>query len=115
LPNPKRHNANVAGTPGVADPAAAPPEQDVTSSSLTPTGVLATVLYLRQLCTQTVLGELFQVDRKVITTAVQDIRPLLQQHGYTITPSTARFPTPADLLAFLAEDTKRPSKIKPAC
>jgi hypothetical protein len=77
--------------------------------------VLATVLYLRRLCTQAVLGELFQVDRKVITTAVQDIRPILEQHGYTITPSTARFPTPADLIAFLANDSRRQSKIKPAC
>jgi hypothetical protein len=73
------------------------------------------VLYLRRLCTQAVLGELFQVDRKVITTAVQDTRPLLQRHGYTITPSTARFPTPADLITFLAEGVNRQSKIKPAC
>jgi hypothetical protein len=72
--------------------------------------VLATVLYLRRLCTQAVLGELFQVDRKVITTAVQDVRPLLQRHGYTITPSTARFPAPADLIAFLANNARRPIK-----
>ncbi len=78
--------------------------------------ILATVLYLRGLCTQAVLGELFNVDRKVITTAVQDTRPLLEQHGYTVTPSTARFPTPADLIAFLTDNTeRRPSKIKPAC
>src|SRR5207249_286347 len=78
--------------------------------------ILATVLYLRRLCTQAVLGELFNVDRKTITTAVQETRPLLDQHGYTITPSTARFPTPADLIAFLADsDSARPSKIKSAC
>jgi site-specific recombinase XerC len=62
----------------------------------------------RRLCTQAVLGELFQVDRKVITTAVQDIRPLLERHGYTITPSTVRFPAPADLTAFLANDANNP-------
>jgi hypothetical protein len=73
------------------------------------------VLYLRRLCTQAVLAELFGVDRKVITTAVQDIRPLLERHGYTITPSTARFPAPADLIAFLANDARRQPKIKPAC
>jgi hypothetical protein len=78
--------------------------------------ILATVLYLRRLCTQAVLGELFNVDRKTITTAVQDIRPLLEHHEYTITPSTARFPTPADLIAFLADtDAEPPHKIKKAC
>jgi transposase len=78
--------------------------------------ILATVLYLRRLCTQAVLGELFNVDRKTITTAVQETRALLDQHGYTITPSTARFPTPADLIAFLADsDSAHPSKIKSAC
>jgi transposase len=77
--------------------------------------ILATVLYLRKLCTQTVLAELFGVDRSVITKAVRDIRPLLHQHGHTITASTARFPAPADLIAFLANDTRHPTKIKPAC
>jgi hypothetical protein len=72
------------------------------------------VLYLRRLCTQAVLGELFDVDRKVITTAVQDITPLLEHHGYTTTPSTARFPTPTDLIAFLAQDTEAHRKTKPA-
>jgi hypothetical protein len=78
--------------------------------------VLATVLYLRKLCTQTVLAELFNVDRKTITNAVAQTRPLLEQHGYAITPSTARFPTPADLIAFLTEaDTRPRSEIKSAC
>ncbi|WP_199562381.1 transposase family protein, partial [Micromonospora deserti] len=43
--------------------------------------LLATVLYLRRLCTQAVLAELFNVDRKTITIAVQQTRPLLEQHG----------------------------------
>jgi transcriptional antiterminator len=74
------------------------------------------VLYLRKLCTQTVLAELFNVDRKTITNAVAQTRPLLEQHGYAITPSTARFPTPADLIAFLTEaDTRPRSEIKSAC
>ncbi|MFU8855223.1 ISAzo13 family transposase [Micromonospora sp. SL1-18] len=76
--------------------------------------VLATVLYLRKLCTQAVLAELFNVDRRTITIAVAQTRPLLEQHGYAITPSTARFPTPADLIAFLA-DTPPQSEIKSAC
>jgi Rhodopirellula transposase DDE domain/Helix-turn-helix of DDE superfamily endonuclease len=76
--------------------------------------VLATVLYLRRLCNQTVLAELFGVDRSVITKAVRDVRPLLHQHGHTVAPSTARFPTPADLMAYLA-DASQPTEIKPAC
>ena len=77
--------------------------------------VMATVLYLRKLCTQAVLGELLAVDRGTITTAVQETRPLLEQHGYAIAPSTARFPAPADLIAFLARTTEAPTEIKPAC
>lgn len=77
--------------------------------------ILATVLYQRRLCTQTVLATLFAVDRATIGRAAQQVRPLLEQHGYTITPSTARFPAPADLIAFLAEDNNPPTKIKPAC
>jgi hypothetical protein len=76
--------------------------------------VLATVLYQRKLCTQTVLAELFGVDRTIITKAVRDVSPLLREHGHTVTPSTARFPTPADLTAFLDNDAGHPSKIKPA-
>src|SRR6266545_3683381 len=69
---------------------------------------------LRRLCNQTVLAELFGVDRSVITKAVRDVRPLLHQHGHTVAPSTARFPTPADLMAYLA-DASQPTEIKPAC
>jgi hypothetical protein len=64
--------------------------------------VLATVLYLRKLCTQAVLGELFAVDRSRITEAIRETRPLLEEHGHAITPATARFPAPSDLAAFLA-------------
>ncbi|MBT2406329.1 ISAzo13 family transposase [Streptomyces sp. ISL-87] len=74
--------------------------------------VLATVLYQRKLCTQAVLAKLFDVDGTTISNAVQETRPLLQQHGYEITPSTARFPTPADLAAFL---TAAPTQQEPAC
>jgi Rhodopirellula transposase DDE domain len=78
--------------------------------------VLATVLYLRRLCTQAVLGELFAVDRTTITTAVRQTRALLQQHGHAITPSTARFPTAADLIAYVADsDNEPPTTNKSAC
>ena len=81
-----------------------------------PDRILATVLYLRRLCTQAVLGELFAVDRSRVTEAIREIRPLLEKHGHAITPATARFPAPADLIAFLAaEDTESATKTKPAC
>ena len=78
--------------------------------------ILATVLYLRSLCTQAVLGELFAVDRSRITEAIRETRALLEEHGHAITPSTARFPTPADLIAFLtAADAESMTPIKSAC
>jgi hypothetical protein len=78
--------------------------------------ILATVLYMRKLCTQAVLGELFAVDRSRVTEAIRETRPLLQEHGHVITPATARFPAPADLIAFLAaEDAESAPQTKPAC
>lgn len=66
--------------------------------------VLAAVLYLRKLCTQAVLAELFAVDRSRITEAVRETRSLMEEHGHDITPATARFPAPATLTAFLATE-----------
>jgi hypothetical protein len=78
--------------------------------------ILATVLYLRGSCTQALLGKLFAVDRKTITVAVEETRLLLHQHQHFITASTARFRTPADLIAFLAQSSTAPmTEIKPAC
>jgi hypothetical protein len=78
--------------------------------------VLATVLYLRRLCTQAVLGDVFAVDRTTITTAIRETRPLLQQHGHAIKPATARFPTREDLIAYISEsDTEPPTETKSAC
>ncbi|MFF8036261.1 ISAzo13 family transposase [Streptomyces sp. NPDC016626] len=75
--------------------------------------VLATVLYLRKLGTQDLIAQLFGVNGSTITRAVQHIQPLLAEHGCTIPPSTARFRTPADVTAFLANSS--PTKIKSAC
>jgi hypothetical protein len=106
---------NSIATPAAAHPAAEPREPETKPNSPTPDRVLATVLYLRRLCTQTVLADLFGVDRSTITKAVREVLPLLHQHGHTVTPSTARFPTPADLTAFLRNNTPHPSKIKSTC
>ncbi|MEU3381383.1 ISAzo13 family transposase [Streptomyces caelestis] len=75
--------------------------------------VLATVLYLRKLGTRDLLAQLFGVNGSTLTRAVRQVQPLLAEHGYTIPPSTARFRTPADVTAFLANSS--PTEIKSAC
>ncbi|MDI9941625.1 ISAzo13 family transposase [Rhodococcus sp. IEGM 1351] len=61
--------------------------------------VLATVLHMRQLCNRAVLAELFQVSPRTIGNALLDVRPLLEQDGYTPAPATIRYRTAAALLA----------------
>ncbi|WP_398947505.1 ISAzo13 family transposase [Streptomyces sp. BK340] len=75
--------------------------------------VLATVLYLRKLGTRDLLAQLFGVNGSTITRAVRQVQPLLAEHGYTIPSSAARFRTPADVTAFLANSS--PTAIKSAC
>ncbi|WP_330457560.1 ISAzo13 family transposase [Streptomyces sp. NBC_00820] len=75
--------------------------------------VLATLLYLRKIGTRDLLAQLFGVNGSTLTRAVHQVQPLLAVHGCTIPPSTARFRTPADIAAFLANSS--PTEIKPAC
>lgn len=75
--------------------------------------VLATVLYLRKIGTRDLLAELFGVNGSTVTRAVHQVQPLLTEHDLTIPPSTARFRTPADVTAFLANSS--PAEIKSAC
>jgi hypothetical protein len=75
--------------------------------------ILTTVLHQRRLATTELLGQLFGVTAMTISHANQEVRPLLEAHGHRIPASTARFRTPADVTAFLAESTQ--SKVKPAC
>jgi hypothetical protein len=77
-----------------------------------PERVLATVLHLRKIGTQELIGKLFAVDRSTITNSVAEVRTLLEQHGHTIPASTARFRNPADVTAFLASAHQ---KIKSPC
>ncbi|MFE7077106.1 ISAzo13 family transposase [Streptomyces sp. NPDC057620] len=77
----------------------------------TPARVLATVLYLRKIGTRDLLAQLFNVNGSTLTRAIHQVQPLLAEHSRTISPSTARFRTPADVTAFLANDV--PTKIKP--
>ncbi|MCQ4084022.1 hypothetical protein NGB36_26425 [Streptomyces sp. RB6PN25] len=61
--------------------------------------------------------EFLGAEFETITKAVGEVRPLLEQHGHHITASTARFHTPADVIAFLVPVTPNPhqTKIKSAC
>jgi Helix-turn-helix of DDE superfamily endonuclease len=77
--------------------------------------ILATSLHLRQLCSQRVLAGLFGVSRTTIGRAALEVRPLLEEHGYTIAPSTARFPSPTDLIAYLNDNNPPPTNTKKAC
>lgn len=72
------------------------------------------MLYLRKLGTRDLIAQLFGVNGSTITRAVHQIQPLLADQGYTVRPSTARFRTPADVTAFLTNNSN-PTEIKSAC
>jgi hypothetical protein len=86
-------------------------------SKLTPADrVLATVLYRRRSFPQALLAQLLGVSRSRITRAVSETQLLLDEHEHTITPATARFHAPADIIGFVANaDAALNIKIKPAC
>ena len=71
------------------------------------------MLCLRRLGTHELMAELFGVTRSTLTRTVQDVQPLLAERDHAISPSTARFRTPADVRAFLAPEATQP-EIKPA-
>ncbi|MFD0476546.1 hypothetical protein ACFQ0B_56185 [Nonomuraea thailandensis] len=62
--------------------------------------ILATVLAGRQQCDQQSLADLFGISRGTIRNAIDDVQPLLDQHGYWVTPSARRFNTADDVLTF---------------
>ena len=78
--------------------------------------ILAIVLYLRKLANLNLLGELFDVTPMTVSRTVREVRPLLQQHGYQIAASTARFRSPADITRYLGRETTNTDiEIKTAC
>ncbi|MFC5252037.1 ISAzo13 family transposase [Streptomyces nigrescens] len=79
-----------------------------------PARILATVLHQRKIGTHDLLAALFGVTRSTMSRAVQEVQPLLGEHGHTIPPSTARFRTPADVAAFLTPEAAQ-REIKSAC
>lgn len=73
--------------------------------------VLATVLYLRHSFPQALLAQLLGISRSAITRTITETRTLLDQHGEAITPTTARFHTPADVIAFLKDTDTTPTEM----
>jgi hypothetical protein len=63
--------------------------------------------------TRDLLAHLFRVNGSTLTRAVHQVQLLLAEHGCIIPPARARFRTPADIAAFLANSS--PAEIKPAC
>jgi Rhodopirellula transposase DDE domain len=73
--------------------------------------VLITIVYLRQICSQSVLSEILGVNPNWIGQAIAETRQLLDERGHTISPTTLRFTTPKALTDFLdgAAIARRPS------
>jgi hypothetical protein len=84
-------------------------------SSLTlPERLLITVLHHRLGLPQAVLADLFKVTLMTANRAIRQIRPLLEQAGYTITPAHKRLYSAADLTAYAISTAAIPNKINPA-
>ena len=63
-----------------------------------PERVLATVLHLRQVCTQGALADLFDVSRGSIRNAIDDVLPLLEEDGFQLPPAPVRLRSKAEVL-----------------
>jgi transposase len=76
--------------------------------------LLITVLNHRLGLPQAVLADLFQVTLMTANRAIRQIRPLLDQAGYTITPIQKRLYSAADLIAYAFETDAFPQEINSA-
>src|SRR4051794_24820567 len=70
--------------------------------------VLATVIYLRQICSQNVLSDLLGINTNSIGQAIAETRQLLNEHHRTITATTLRFTTASALAEFASSDEPEP-------
>ena len=78
---------------------------------LTPAdGVLITVVYQRQVCSQKVLGELLGLSDMTIGMVIAETRQLLGENGVQISPATLRFTTAAALRDYAASDQPLPER-----
>lgn len=78
-----------------------------------PERVLATVLYLRQVCTQGALADLFDVSRGTICNAIDDVLPLLEEDGFQLPPSPVRLRSKAEVLALVTPHATASAVSKP--
>ena len=75
--------------------------------------ILATILHLRQVCTQQALAEAFDVSRGTIRNAVADVGPLLDDDGVHLPPAPSKLRSAADLLAAITPHDDTPIDPKP--
>ena len=80
-----------------------------------PERILATVLYLRTLCTREVLAEAFDVSRGTISNAIAEVVPLLKEADITIEPAGTRFRTATDMLASTESASEPTTPTEPPC
>lgn len=66
--------------------------------------VLITVVYLRQICSQKVLSDMLEVSDFTIGYWIAETRKLLTEHQVTLSVTTMRFTTAAQLRSFLDND-----------
>ena len=72
--------------------------------------VLITIVYLRQVCPQTVLSDLLGINVNSIGQAIAETRQLLQEHRHTVVATTLRFRTAAALREFVS--SSRPAPVR---
>ncbi|XVQ15126.1 ISAzo13 family transposase [Spirillospora sp. CA-255316] len=80
-----------------------------------PERILATVLYLRALCTREVLADAFSVSRGTISNAIAEVVPLLQDATISIDPADTRFQTAADMIASTTSGRQSKGSTEPPC
>jgi hypothetical protein len=75
--------------------------------------VLATVVYLCQICSMNVLSNLLGVNANSIGPAIVNTRQLLAEHGRTVATTTLRFATADALTAFVSGSGQEPGRPRP--
>jgi hypothetical protein len=68
--------------------------------------LLITLLYQRQVCSMSVLGELLEVTATCIGDLIHQTREVIEDHGHHPGVAPLRFGAAADLLTFLDHDTR---------
>ena len=76
--------------------------------------ILLTIVYQRQICSQTVLSEILEISQPPIGQAITETAKLLTARGHTIAPTVLRFTSADPLHQFLATDTvpTRPNRLQ---